>query len=133
MGSKIEKTEQEWRAQLTDQEFDVCRHKGTEPAFSGAYFDCEEPGVYTCKCCGRELFRSDDKFDSGSGWPSFVQPVGNEAVVVSEDTSHGMRRTEVMCADCGAHLGHVFPDGPAPTGMRYCINSVSIDLDKADS
>ncbi len=133
MGSKIEKTEKEWRAQLTDQEFDVCRHKGTEPAFSGAYFDCKEPGVYGCKCCGRELFRSDDKFDSGTGWPSFLQPTNNDAVVVSEDTSHGMRRTEVLCADCGAHLGHVFPDGPAPTGMRYCINSVSIDLDKADS
>jgi peptide-methionine (R)-S-oxide reductase len=128
MVAKIEKTEAEWREQLSEQEFEVCRLKGTEPAFTGEYFDCKEPGVYGCKCCGSELFRSDAKFDSGTGWPSFVEPTESDAVTVVDDTSHGMHRTEVMCASCGAHLGHVFPDGPAPSGMRYCINSVSIDL-----
>lgn len=133
MAPKVEKTEEEWRAQLGEEEFEVCRRKGTERAFTGEYHDCRDTGMYRCTCCGGELFRSDDKFDSGTGWPSFTRPVDDARVATNEDTSHGMRRVEVVCAQCDAHLGHVFPDGPGPEGMRYCINSVSLKLDKDDA
>ena len=121
-------SEDYWRDKLTPQEYAICRGKGTEPAFSGKYWDCKEQGVYHCKCCGQALFLSASKYDSGSGWPSFFQPAEAGAVHEARDTSHGMMRTEVMCERCGAHLGHVFEDGPQPTGLRYCINSASIDL-----
>lgn len=124
------KSEQEWKQILSDEEFRVCRQKGTEPAFSGVYADCKDEGIYRCRCCEAPLFKSDTKYDSGSGWPSFWAPVSEDAIKTERDTSHGMTRVEVMCARCGAHLGHVFPDGPQPTGLRYCINSVSLDLDK---
>ena len=120
-----------WRDKLTPQEFHVCREKGTERAFSGEYWNCKEKGVYLCRCCGEPLFLSDSKYDSGCGWPSFFQPADADVIQEEVDSSHGMLRTEVMCNACGAHLGHVFEDGPAPTGLRYCINSVSIKL-KAD-
>lgn len=123
-------SKQEWRDKLTDEEFYVCREKGTERAFTGEYYNCKDKGTYRCTCCGEPLFTSETKFDSGTGWPSFWQPL-NETVVESDvDTSHGMRREEVHCKKCGSHLGHVFPDGPQPTGLRYCINSVSLKLDK---
>ncbi len=128
---KITKTPEEWRAQLSAEEFEVCRLHGTERAFTGAYWDTKVSGTYHCKCCGAPLFESEAKYDSGTGWPSFWKPVSKDAVAVTVDTSHGMTRTEVHCARCDCHLGHVFPDGPAPTGERYCINSVSVDL-KAD-
>ena len=121
-------SEDYWRDKLTPQEYAICRGKGTEPAFSGKYWDCKEQGVYHCKCCGQALFLSATKYDSGSGWPSFFQPAEAGAVHEARDISHGMIRTEVMCERCGAHLGHVFEDGPQPTGLRYCINSASIDL-----
>lgn len=129
---RIKKTDQEWREELTPEQYQVCRQKGTERAFTGKYHDCKESGTYRCVCCGRELFSSDSKFDSGTGWPSFYEPVEKDAVKMEEDTSHGMVRTEVMCSACDAHLGHVFDDGPEPTGLRYCINSVSLQLDKDD-
>lgn len=123
-------TEAEWRRELTPEQYRICREKGTERPFTGKYNDCKETGTYRCVCCGRELFRSETKFESGSGWPSFYQPVAGDAVKTETDTSHGMIRTEVMCSSCNAHLGHVFDDGPGPTGQRYCINSVSLDLDQ---
>jgi peptide-methionine (R)-S-oxide reductase len=131
MASKIIKSDAEWRAELTPEQYAILRQRGTERAFTGIYNDEKSPGTYRCAGCGAELFTSDDKYDSGSGWPSFVSPASNDAVETETDTSHGMVRTEVTCAACGGHLGHVFPDGPAPTGQRYCINSAALRLDKA--
>jgi peptide-methionine (R)-S-oxide reductase len=120
------KSLEEWKASLTPEEFQVCRLAGTERPFTGKYWDHKEAGTYHCACCGKALFRSDAKFDSGTGWPSFWEPVVDGPVKQKEDHSHGMRRVEVLCAACDAHLGHVFPDGPPPTGLRFCINSVSL-------
>jgi len=130
MKKKIEKSAEEWKKDLTPEQFHVCREKGTEPAFTGEYAHSKEPGVYKCVACGNQLFDSNTKFDSGTGWPSFYQPIESESVATAEDRAYGMVRTEVMCNACGAHLGHVFKDGPNPTGLRYCINSVSLKLDK---
>jgi len=128
---EITKPEDEWRAQLGVERFHVLREKGTEPAFTGALLDVHDPGMFRCAACGVELFRSDDKFDSGTGWPSFTTAVADGVIEEHEDRSFGMRRTEITCARCGGHLGHVFPDGPGPTGMRYCVNSLSLEFEAA--
>jgi peptide-methionine (R)-S-oxide reductase len=130
--STNKKTEQEWKQILTPEQYKVCRQKGTEPAFTGEYYDSKTPGVYRCACCDAELFKSEDKFDSGTGWPSFTRPADDDNVASETDTSYGMRRTEALCSQCDAHLGHVFEDGPRPTGLRYCIKSVSLTLDEKE-
>ena len=129
----LNRTDEEWRRELTPEQYEVLRRKGTEPPFSGRYVYAKESGMYRCAACGAALFRSDAKFDSGTGWPSFTEPAVADAVELHEDRSHGMRRVEVTCRRCGGHLGHVFPDGPGPTGMRYCINSLSLDLEAEGS
>ena len=130
MSEKVKKTDEQWQEKLSNEEFLVTRKKGTERAFTGEYHDHHEKGMYVCVCCGQELFRFSEKFDSGTGWPSFWEPVSQGNITEKTDRSHGMARTEVLCSKCDAHLGHVFPDGPKPTGLRYCINSVSLDFEE---
>lgn len=130
MTGPVEKSDAEWRETLTPEQFAVCRCSDTEPAFTGQYWDCHDPGIYRCVCCGAALFNSEDKFDSGTGWPSFTRPAIAENVSSRIDNSHGMQRIEVLCKNCGAHLGHIFPDGPPPTHLRFCINSTALALDR---
>ena len=129
MKDKIQKTEEEWKKELSTEQYQVCRMKATESPFTGKYYNSKQSGMYRCVACGNELFDSAAKFDSGTGWPSFYKPISEENIEEEEDLSYGMPRTEVMCSRCGAHLGHVFPDGPRPTGLRYCINSVALKLE----
>jgi peptide-methionine (R)-S-oxide reductase len=128
MTTKIKKSDEEWRQELTPEQYQVLRQKGTERPFTGEYYTTKTPGTYLCAACGEELFTSDTKYESGSGWPSFYAPAKPDAIEEETDSSYGMRRTEIMCGRCGSHLGHVFPDGPRPTGLRYCVNSASLKL-----
>ncbi|MEX2515425.1 MAG: peptide-methionine (R)-S-oxide reductase MsrB [Gammaproteobacteria bacterium] len=127
---RIEKSDAEWRAELSPEQYAICREKATERAFTGKYYDCKDPGIYRCACCDVQLFSSETKYDSGSGWPSFYAPLSRERLRTIEDNKFGMQRVEVLCAACDAHLGHVFPDGPEPTGLRFCINSTALKLDR---
>ena len=130
---KVNKTDREWQRELSPEEFRITRQKGTEPAFTGQYWNTKSHGIYTCRCCGTALFSSDTKYDSGSGWPSFYRAIDTLSIEEQEDLSHGMQRTEILCKVCDAHLGHLFEDGPEPTGLRYCVNSASLKLETKEN